>query len=58
MITVIIISLTIARINATLQPYWPRNSPVAQPEDVAHHGHHGQGAGVIGPPVEPHLVDK
>lgn len=29
--------------------------PVSQSQDVAHHGHDGQGAGVVGPPVEPHL---
>ena len=29
--------------------------PVPQSQDVAHHGHDGQGAGVVGPPVEPHL---
>lgn len=33
-------------------------SPVAQAEDVAHHGHDGQGAGVVGPPVKPDLEEK
>lgn len=29
--------------------------PVTQPENVSHHGHDGQGARVVGPPVKPHL---
>lgn len=33
-------------------------SPVTQSQDVAHHGHHSQGAGVVGSPVEPNLEDE
>lgn len=54
------VSLLIHHSNSVLEKsfFWLINSPVTQPQDIAHHRHHGQGAGVIGPPVKPDLQKK
>lgn len=55
-----------ALIDENYRPHYSNNlleitqdlSPVAQSQNVAHHGHHSQGAGVVGPPVEPNLEEE
>lgn len=54
----IVITLTkIDLVKKKKSPY-SRISPVSQAQDVAHHGHDSQGAGVIGPSVKPHLETR